>query len=76
MNKYCYIEAPVDYWATIETITASSYEDAVEKLILKYSEKYIDDNKIFNIDSFEDLQDYLNETYNLQVADLRDIETL
>ena len=76
MNKYCYIEAPDDAWAEIKTITATSYEHAVEKLILKYSERYSSDNNIVDIDTFEDLQDYLNDNYGLQVADLRDIETL
>ena len=35
MNKYLWAECTTDYWPTIRNIMAKSYNDAVEKLIIK-----------------------------------------
>ena len=47
MNKYVWAEATQDYWPEIKTIMATSYNDAVEKLIIKYGTE-LDDDKILN----------------------------
>ena len=75
MNKYLYSECPVDYWPEIITFTAKSYNDAVDKLINKYSDKFEDD-KISEFDNFKQLRDYLNDTYSLALSDIEDIEEL
>ena len=75
MNKYIYCETPVDYWPSIKTLMANSYNDAVERLIQKYSEEFEDD-EICKIDNLKQLQEYLNETYNLAIGGLEDIEEI
>ena len=37
MNKYLWAECTTDYWPSIKTIMAKSYNDAVEKVINKYA---------------------------------------
>mgnify|MGYP006916025743 CR=1 FL=1 len=76
MNKYVYSECSSDEFPDLKTITAKSYNDAVDKLIRHYINKFDDDNNITNIDCFDDLQDYLNETYTLVISDLVDVEDL
>lgn len=75
MNKYIYSECYNDEWPIIKSIMANSYNDAVEKLINKFAEKFDDDN-IFSIDTHDDLQEYLNGKYNYVISDLEDIEEL
>ena len=42
LNKYVYAESTQDYWPEIKTVSAKSYNDAVEKLIMQYGEQKID----------------------------------
>lgn len=74
-NKYVYSECTQDYWPTIQTILAKSYQDAVEKLIDKYAKK-LDDDKILDFDEFLEFQEYLNQEYFIALSDLEDIEEL
>ena len=75
MNKYIYSECPVDYWPSIQTLVARSYNDAVEKLIQKYADKFEDDS-ILEYDSLKRLREYLNDKYTFVISDLEDIEEL
>ena len=51
LNKYVYAESTQDYWPEIKTVSAKSYNDAVEKLIMQYGEQ-LDDENILNILQF------------------------
>lgn len=75
MTKYIYAECSSDYWPIIKTIVASSYNNAVDKLIQKYGNE-LDDDDILNFDSYEDMQDHLNENYSIALSNLEDIEEL
>jgi ABC-type uncharacterized transport system involved in gliding motility auxiliary subunit len=75
MNKYIWAECAVDYWPEIKTIMAKSYNDAIEKLINKYGIE-LDDDKILNIDNFEDFREYLNTNYNIALSDLEIYEEI
>lgn len=75
-NKYVYSYCDADSFPNFFTIVAKSYNDAVNKLIQKFVEKYDDDNKITDIDNFEDLQEYLWGTYTVLISDLVDVEDL
>lgn len=75
MNKYVFSECTVDYWPTIETVMAKSYNDAVDKLINKYAEK-LDDDKILKFDNFDSFREYLNEQYNIALSDLEIYEEI
>ncbi len=75
MNKYLWSESPLDYWPTIKTIMAKSYNDAVERIIDKYS-KELDDDSILNYDKWESFRDYLNETYTIALSDLEIYEEI
>ena len=44
LNKYIYAEATQDYWPQIRTVSAKSYNDAVEKVINEYSNNLDDDD--------------------------------
>lgn len=75
MNKYVYAEATQDYWPQIKTIMAKSYNEAVEKIIEKYTDEFPDEN-FSNVDNWEDLQDLLNDRCGIDLSDLEDYEEL
>lgn len=77
MNKYLWCESSQDYWPVIKTISAKSYNDAVEKIIMKYGNE-LDDDKIlgFEYDDWEEFREYLNESYIIALSDLEDYEEL
>lgn len=75
MNKYLWAEATQDYWPTIKTISAKSFNDAVEKIINKYAEE-LDDDAILDIDNWDDLSEYLNGNYIIALSVLEDIDEL
>lgn len=76
MNKYVWAEATQDYWPEIKTIMATSYNDAVEKLIIKYGTE-LDDDKILNsIDNWEQLSEYLNDNYTIALSNLEDYDEI
>lgn len=77
MGKYVYAESTVDYYPQLKTIVAPSYIEAVDKVREKYRvqlEEYPDDWD--NLDDWNDLQDFLNENYDISLSDLEDIEEL
>ena len=76
MNKYIWCECLQDYWPQIKTIAAKSYNDAVEKIIMKYGEELDDDNILNTMDGWEQLRDYLNDKYTIALSDLEDYEEL
>lgn len=74
MITFIYSYCPPDEFPEILTITGQSYNDAVNKLIQKFVDKYDTDDEIVNIEDFIALQEYLNETYGVVISDLYDIE--
>lgn len=76
MNKYIWCECSQDYWPQFKTISAKSYNDAVEKIIIKYGEQLDDDNILNTIDGWEQLREYLNDKYTIALSDLEDYEEL
>ena len=75
MDKYLWAECPVDYWPSIRTIMAKSYNDAVEKIISKYSNE-LDDDSILNFDNWEELREYLNDNHSVALSDLEIYEEI
>lgn len=75
INKYLYAEATQDYWPTMKSIMANSYNDAVEKLINTYSTNFEDD-AILELDNIKSLQEYLNDNYDLAISDLEICEEI
>lgn len=70
MNKYLWCEATQDYWPTIKTIMAKSYNDAIERIIEKYSTE-LDDDIILNFDTdWEEFREYLNDEKSIALSDL------
>ena len=76
MNKYLWSETPQDYWPSIKTIMAKSYNDAVEIIITKYGNELDDDKILDTIEDWEQLREYLNENYSIALSDLEDYEEL
>ena len=76
MNKYLWAECPIDYWPTIKTIMAKSYNDAVEKLIMQYGNELNDDSILDSIDDWKQLREYLNDEYSIALSDLEIYEEL
>ena len=76
MNKYLWADCPVDVWPSIKTISAKSYNDAVEKLIMQYGNELDDDKILDTIEDWEQLRDYLNENYSIALSDLEIYEEL
>lgn len=76
MNKYVWSECTTDEWPVIKTCMATSYNDAVEKLIIKYGEKLDDDTILDTMDDWEDLRNYLNKEYYIALSDLEDYDEI
>ena len=75
MNKYLWAECTTDYWPTIRTIMAKSYNDAVEKIINKYATE-LDNDDILKYDDWEDFREFLNEEKNIALSDLEIYEEI
>lgn len=75
MDKYVFSECTTDYWPTIETVMANSYQNAVDKLINKYA-KDLDDDNILKFDEFKLFREYLNEQYSIALSDLEIYEEI
>ena len=69
MNKYLWCEATEDYWPSIKTIMAKSYNDAVEKIINKYATE-LDDDELLTYDNWDSFRDFLNEFKAIALSDL------
>lgn len=76
MNKYLWAECPVEYWPSIKTLVARSYNDAVEKLIIKYGEQFDDDVILNTVETWDQLREHLNSSYNIALSDLEEIDEL
>lgn len=75
INTYIYCECTQDLWPTIEKITATSYNDAVEKLINKYSLQ-LDDDDILKFDDWKQFREYLNDEYCIALSDIEILEEI
>lgn len=76
MNKYLWAECPTDYWPTIKTLMAKSYNDAVEIIITKYGNELDDDSILDSIEDWEQLREYLNDNHSIALSDLEIYEEL
>lgn len=75
INTYIWAECTEDLWPTIEKITATSYNDAVEKLINKYSVQ-LDDDNILKFDDWKQFREYLNDEYCIALSDIEILEEI
>jgi hypothetical protein len=76
MNKYLWADCPIDVWPSIRTISAKSYNDAVEKLIMQYGNELDDDKILDTIEDWKQLREYLNDNYSIALSDLEIYEEL
>ena len=76
MNKYVYAEATQDFWPQIKTVSAKSYNDAVEKLIMQYGNELDDDKILDTIEDWDQLSEYLNDNYTIALSDLEDYDEI
>lgn len=75
MNKYLWAECPIDIWPEIKTIMAKSYNDAIERIIRKYSIE-LDDDFILGFNDWDEFREHLNDKYDLALSDLELYEEL
>ena len=75
MNKYLWCEATEDYWPSIKTIMAKSYNDAVEKIVNKYATE-LDDDELLTYDDWDSFRDFLNEFKAIALSDLEIYEEI
>ena len=76
MNKYLWADCPIDVWPSIRTISAKSYNDAVEKLIMQYGNELDDDKILDTIEDWDQLSEYLNDNYTIALSDLEDYDEI
>lgn len=76
MNKYIYAECTTDYWPSLKSTSAKSYNDCVEKIIIKYGNELDDDDILNTIEDWEQLREYLNDNYSIALSDLELYEEL
>lgn len=74
MNKYIYCEC-YD-WPIIYSIMATSYKNAVDKIIDIYQKRFPEDKELSLIDKYEDLQDLLDDKYYIMLSDLKELDEL
>lgn len=72
MTKFLYPVCDGDGVNTIESVTASSIEDAKDKIIQRYFDMYDD----LESDNWEDFLVEMDASYGVLIGDLYDIETL
>ena len=75
MNKYVYAEATQDYWPQIRTVSAKSYNDAVEKVINEYSNN-LDDDDLLECYYWEEFREKLNDSHTIALSDLEIYEEI
>ena len=75
MNKYLWCEATEDYWPSIKTIMAKSYNDAVEKIINKYATE-LDNDELLTYSDWDSFRDFLNEFKAIALSDLEIYEEI
>lgn len=75
MNKYLWCEATEDYWPSIKTIMAKSYNDAVEKIINKYATE-LDDDFFLRFDKWDIFREELNFKNAIALSDLEIYEEI
>ena len=76
MNEYIWAECDTDHWPRIKKISAKSYNDAVEKVIIKYGNEFEDDDILSTTDDWDQLRDYMNEQYTIALSDLEILDEL
>ena len=76
MNKYLWAECTQDYWPALKTIMAKSYNDAVERLIIKYGTELDDDNILNSVETWDELREILNDNHTIALSDLEIYEEL
>jgi hypoxanthine phosphoribosyltransferase len=75
LNKYIYAEATQDYWPQIRTVSAKSYNDAVEKVINEYSNN-LDDDDLLKCYYWEEFREKLNDSHTIALSDLEIYEEI
>ena len=75
LNKYIYAEATQDYWPQIRTVSAKSYNDAVEKVINEYSNN-LDDDDLLECYYWEEFREKLNDSRTIALSDLEIYEEI
>jgi len=75
LNKYIYAEATQDYWPQIRTVSAKSYNDAIEKVINEYSNN-LDDDDLLECDDWEEFREKLNDSHTIALSDLEIYEEI
>jgi len=75
MDKYVWAECPTDEWPVIKTIMAKSYNDAVEKIVNKYTDLF-DNDELLNCDDWEDFREKLNDLHRIALSDLEIYEEI
>lgn len=72
MTKFLFPVCDCDGVNIIESVTASSIEDAKDKIIQRYLDMYDD----LESDNWEDFLVEMDASYGVLIGDLYDIETL
>lgn len=72
MNKYIYSVCDSDGWPSLESIYGVSLQDAEDKIIMEYCDKY----ELETVDDYPQLQENLNSEYGVVISDLYDYEIL
>jgi hypothetical protein len=54
---------------------AKSYNDAIERLVTKYSEQ-LDDDSILEFSDWQKFCEYLNDNYSIALSDIEDYEEI
>lgn len=72
MNTYL---VPFDNNGEIDIfkVTASSWEECLQKIMDKYTNKF-DDDTLASISDFDDFCDYLYKTYDVNIGYIHEIE--
>lgn len=75
VNKYIYSECIDGAWPEIKVYLSRSYKDCVNAIISEYGVAFEDDD-ILNLETFDELQELLNDRYMIVISQLYEVDEL
>jgi hypothetical protein len=73
LSKYVYAVGSYETRPQVKTIFGTSYNDAEERIIEKYIEKYDIDT---DFSTYEEFCDWMNENLGIDFSDVEDYDTI
>lgn len=74
MNTYLIPYACTESHCDIFKVVARSYAECKQKIMNRFIRQYEDDDKIADIDDYNDFCDYLWDTYDIMIGEVHELD--